>query len=254
MTNPKDSTEAVQGTIADIGSIPRGSVAEYAELFEIHSKLRGLSDKTTDACQMSASITARQRGDVEALAESLRRLETSLRESRNHVETLGVALDRIKIVALNAGLEGARLGDLAGKALIAVSDELRSLTTRGLELLSEQASTVEQVEADRQRLVALSERSHSQLNELESRLREAIGAEQLNHQVLSRLAGALQAATGMDVEAAAHLGQIAEQAKGLVDLLTDLSKTGQPRAVRSALQPVLEPLMAWLSSAADSKP
>jgi hypothetical protein len=36
--------------------------------------------------------------------------------------------------------------------------------------------------------------------------------------------------------------------------LTDLSKAGQPHAVRSALQPVLEPLMVWLSSAADSKP
>jgi methyl-accepting chemotaxis protein len=237
---------------AEIGS--RGSVAEFTQFFEIHALLRGLSDKTTDACQVSSAVITRQRSDVEALSEWLRRLETGLREARNHVDTLGVALDRIKIVALNAGLEGARLGDLAGKALIAVSDELRNLTTRGLELLSEQASTVEQMEADRQRLVVLSERSQSQLSELESKLREALSTEQLNHQALSRFAGALQAATGLDVEAAAHLSQISEQARGLVELLTGLSKPEHQRAVRSALLPALEPLVAWLLSSADPKP
>jgi hypothetical protein len=253
MTTTKDSTAATESAVDGALVSSHGSVAEFTELFEIHATLRGISDKTTEACQVSASVISRQRGDVEALSEWLRRLEAGLREARNHVDTLGVALDRIKIVALNTGLEGARLGDLAGKALIAVSDELRSLTTRGLELLSEQASTVEQMEADRQRLVALSERSQSQLSELESKLREALTSEQLNHQALSRFAGALQAATGLDIEAAARLGRISEQARGLVELLTGLSKPEHQKAVRLALLPELEPLVAWLSRAADPK-
>ncbi len=256
MTKKLDLDSTLPMLDADDGAADgrHGSVAEFTELFEIHALLRSFSDKTTDACQVSSAVTTRQRGDVEALSEWLRRLETSLREARNHVDTLGAALDRIKIVALNAGLEGARLGDLAGKALIAVSDELRNLTTRGLELLSEQASTVEQMEADRQRVVVLSERSQSQLSEVESRLREALSTEQLNHQALSRFAGALEAATGLDVEAASHLSQISEQARSLVKLLTGLSKPEHQRAVRSALLPALEPLVLWLSSSADPKP
>jgi hypothetical protein len=253
-TKDMDSTLPTQGAMDGAAASSLGSVAEFTELFEIHALLRSLSDKTADACQVSSAVTSRQRGDVDALSEWLRRLDTSLREARNHVDTLGAALDRIKIVALNAGLEGARLGDLAGKALIAVSDELRNLTTRGLELLSEQASTVEQMEADRQRVVVLAERSQSQLSELESRLREALSTEQLNHQALSRFAGALQAATGLDVEAASHLSQISEQARNLVSLLTGLSKPEHQKAVRLALRPALEPLVVWLSSSADSKP
>jgi hypothetical protein len=240
------------------GSDPAGSllgpIADVTELFEIHALLQTLSDQITDHCQASASVMTQQRGDIEALSEWLRRLESSLREARNHVDTLGVALDRIKIVALNTGLEGARLGDLAGKALISVSDELRTLTSRGLELLSEQASTVEQMEADRQRLVTLTEHNQARSSELESRLREALSSEQLTHQTLSRLAVALQHSTGLDVEAAARLSRISEQTRSLVESLTTLSKPEHRHAVRSALVPALEPLLAWLSSAADSKP
>jgi len=231
----------------------RRSLAEFAELYEIHATLRGLSDKTTEICQGSAAVITRQRGDAEALSEWLRRIETSLREARNHVDTLGVALDRIKVVALNAGLEGARLGDLAGKALIAVSDELRSLTTRGLELLSEQACTVEQMEADRQRLATLSERSQAQLSDLESRLRDALATEHLNHQALSRFGSALQVKTGLDTESAARLGQISAQTRGLLELLAGLAKPEHQDAVRVALRPALEPLVTWLSSPADPK-
>jgi hypothetical protein len=230
-----------------------GPIAHAAELFEIHALLQKCCDQTTDHCQAASPVVARQRGEIEALSEWLRRFETSLREARSHIDTLGVALDRIKIVALNTGLEGARLGDLAGKALIAVSDELRSLTSRGLELLSEQACTVEQMEADRQRLAALTESSQAQLGELESRLREALASEQLIHQGLLRFATTLRQSTGLDVEAAAGVSRVSEQARGLVESLASLAKSERQPAVRAALLPALEPLIAWLSSVAETK-
>jgi hypothetical protein len=255
MTPPNDSDSTTPLPAAGEGaeSSLRGPIAHAAELFEIHALLQKHSDQTADHCQASSPVVARQRGEIEALSEWLRRFETSLREARSHIDTLGVALDRIKIVALNTGLEGARLGDLAGKALISVSDELRTLTARGLELLSEQACTVEQMEADRQRLVALTERSQSHLSELESRLREALASEQLTHQGLLRFATTLRQSTGLDVEAAAGVSRVSEQARGLVESLAGLAKSERQTAVRAALLPALEPLIAWLSSVAEPK-
>lgn len=253
-SNPSEPNAAMAQARESATPAEGAPLAELAEFFEIQAALQRLSERTTDVCQSSSGAITRQRGEIDALSEWLRRLETSLREARNHVETLGVAFDRIKIVALNTGLEGARLGDLAGKALISVSDELRNLTTRGLELLAEQAATVEQMEADRQRLVTLSERSRSHLGELDAGLREALSAEHSTHQTLSRFASALQKATGLDVEAAAQLSRISAQARGLVDSLTGLSKPEHQNAVRVALTPALAPLVAWLSSSPDPKP
>jgi hypothetical protein len=251
--NDQDSITPLKVPGDGADDVPGGATAHAAELFEIHALLQKYNDQTTDHCRASSPVVARQRGEIDALSESLRRFETSLREARSHIDTLGVALDRIKIVALNTGLEGARLGDLAGKALIAVSDELRSLTSRGLELLSEQAGTVEQMEADRQRLVAVTERSQSQLSELESRLREALASEQLTHQGLLRFAETLRQSTGLDVEAAAGVSRVSEQARGLVESLAGLAKSERQSAVRAALLPALEPLVAWLSSIAETK-
>ena len=248
MTNPSEFESN------DSGAIGGGVSPDLTELFEVHAGLRQSSDTAIEQCQASSGVISRQRGEIEALSEWLRRFETNLRETRNHVDTLGVALDRIKIVALNTGLEGARLGDLAGKALISVSDELRNLTTRGLELLAEQADVVEQMEGDRQRVEALVERGQTQVKELESRLREAIAAEQAAHQLLTRLAKVLESTTGLDVETAKRLGRVSEQARGLVESLASLSKPEHERAVRAALLPALQPLVVWLSRAADPKP
>lgn len=249
-----DSTPSTDTPAHHSTAIPLGPISDLALLYEIHSQLRNASEETVAGCQASSEILVRHRGEFEGLSEWLRRFESSLRESRNHVDTLGVALDRIKIVALNTGLEGARLGDLAGKALIAVSDELRSLTSRGLELLSDQASTVEQMDLDRQRLIELTDRTQSNLSEIETKLQEALSAEHSCHQAIERFASALEQATGFDAEAAARLGRISEQARGLAESLTSVSKSEHQNAVRHALLPALQPLVDWLSSSVESKP
>lgn len=229
-------------------------INDFAAMFEIRAQLQRVNEQAEGHCRASSLVVSSHRSEIEGLSELLRRLETSLREARNHVETLGVALDRIKIVALNTGLEGARLGDLAGKALIAVSDELRNLTSRGLELLSEQASSVEQMELDRQRLLALVDRSQVQMNEIESRLREILAAEQVAQRELDRFSNVLEQATGLDPESAARLGRISEQARELAASLATLAKPEHDDRVRAALLPALQPFLAWLTSSVDTKP
>jgi ferritin-like metal-binding protein YciE len=232
---------------------PLGGISECARIFEIHAVLQEACSKAIDQCQSSVATVTQQRGDFDELSEWLRRFETHLHEARNHVERLGVAFDRIKIVALNTGLEGARLGDLAGKALVAVSDELRSLTSRGLDILSEQATTIEQLETERQRLLALGERSENQVNDVEARLRDALSAQHTSQTELQRLATALQQSTGLDVEAAARVSRITEQARNLAELLDGLS-TEHRKVTHAALAPALGPIVTWLAKDPDSLP
>lgn len=252
-SSPSGSTPETQTTMGGAVHADR-HVVNAAELFELLAQIRSTNQQTFDHFQSCATALSQQCGEVEVLLEWVRRLETNLREAKNHVETLATALDRIKIVALNTGLEGARLGDLAGKALMAVSDELRTLTSRGLELLSEQVSTVEQMEADRQRLDVMTERIQSHLSDLDASLREATSSERSIGQLLSRLESTLQQSTGMDAETALRLGKISEQARALVALVTDLPKPEQQQAMRHALLPAIEPLLGWISSTAGKLP
>lgn len=252
-SSPSGSTPETQ---TSMGAAARDGVpfTNAAELFELLAQVRSAHHQILDHFQTSATALSQQCGEVEVLLEWVRRLETNLHEAKNHVETLATALDRIKIVALNTGLEGARLGDLAGKALMAVSDELRSLTSRGLELLSEHVSTVEQMEADRQRLDVMTDRIQSHLSDLDASLREATSSGRSGGQLLSRLESALQQSSGLDAETALRLGKISEQARGLVALVTDLSKPEQQQAMRTALLPAIEPLLVWLSSTTGKVP
>lgn len=229
-------------------------VSNAAELFELLAQVRSSGQQSVEHFQSSAAALSQQCGEIEVLSEWVRRLETNLREAKSHVDTLATALDRIKIVALNTGLEGARVGDIAGKALMAVSDELRTLTSRGLELLSEHVSTVEQMEADRQRLDVMTERIQAHLSDLEANLREAISSQRASGQLLLRLETALQQSTGLDPEAALRLGKISEQARELVALVSDLTKPAQQQALRGALLPALEPLFTWLANTSGTRP
>jgi hypothetical protein len=256
MTTPCHSgtSESTDPAKPSAPNTPLGPMPEFAELFAIRALLQKLSEQTTTQCQMASTITARQRGDIETILDSLRRFETSLREARSHVDTLGVALDRIKIVALNTGLEGARLGDVAGKALVTVSDELRVLTSRGLELLSEHASTVEQLEQEHRRIAELAENGQTNLRELDGQQRAALGCEDQKRAALARFAEILKESTGLDVEAAERLGRIEEQARGLVESLAVLAQPEHRRIARCALLPALQPLLTWLASGGENEP
>src|SRR6188768_4562036 len=72
----------------------------------------------------------RQRTELDAVQDSAQKLAARGRDIRNSLQVLRESLDRAKLSALNAGLEGARLGEPVGKALVVMSDEQRNLLAR----------------------------------------------------------------------------------------------------------------------------
>src|SRR5437868_3775892 len=72
----------------------------------------------------ASSLIARQHAELEAVQEAGQRLGARGRDVRNSLQLVRESVDRAKLTALNAGLEGARLGEPLGKALVAMGDEV----------------------------------------------------------------------------------------------------------------------------------
>jgi hypothetical protein len=240
-TSPSDERGSVVG-------LPENTGLDAAELFGIHAELTLAKETLLEVSRKVDVLFSQKHSDVAMLTDWERRFEEQVREARGNVEMLGTALDRIKLVALNTGLEGARLGDLAGKVLVGVSDELRQLASRGLELLLEQASVIERLETERKQLLQTIERSNQRvitltdLHELTERLEEQ------GHHSIERLAVELERGTGLDVEAQARVTVATEQAKGLVSTLVALEKPEQRRIAREAILTELGQVLRFLST------
>ena len=108
-----------------------------------------------NAEQRTASAgLARQHLELEAVQEAAQNLAARSHDIRNSLQVLRESVDRAKLSALNAGLEGARLGEPIGKALVVMSDEQRNLLARALDALQEHGGLLAEVERDRDRCLA----------------------------------------------------------------------------------------------------
>jgi len=242
------STPPGEAPQAAVASHPMHSLAsESSELFEIHSALQEAGKRLNEAREAAQMLGTSQKSEAGYLVDFARRFEEQVLEAHSRVELLGAALDRIKIVALNTGLEGARLGDLAGKVLVGVADELRQLTARGLELLLEQTSALEQLEKERLRLRDVTERNQKHLTLLDNLEQSCKEAEAGATIATLRLSQALERSTGLDGEAQARVVQTAERARELAALLAKFDKPAQRQVARQALLLELEPLLLFLS-------
>ncbi len=198
----------------------------------------------------TAAVT-RGRGELELLGESLRVLPARSRELRTNVQLLREALDRAKLSALNAGLEGARLGDPMGRVLVDLAGDLRDLLGRAVGTLEEHASLLTELERERDRVA-------ESLASVRSALAaggEALGRAQPLRRELAKALAELErqaaAALGTDPQTARLLASAAEQARTLGQTLQTLVESGAVEAARD----LVEPLRAALGAAnASEKP
>src|SRR5438132_6036990 len=70
-----------------------------------------------ESTQRIASTVAKQRGGVDAVNDRARSAGTRAQELSTSFARIVDAFERLGLVALNAGLEGARLGESVGRSL-----------------------------------------------------------------------------------------------------------------------------------------
>lgn len=206
-----------------------------------HAKAsKSLSELLPVAERLTGTL-AHTRSALDALAERERRSHATRTELSVATSRVREGLGRLGIVALNAGLEGARIEGPAGRALAMVADEIRQIAMRCT------ASTDEIVDALRGGAEE-AEKVAAALTDTRERLTAAavdassVGA--LAHATdgaLTELGDRLGRATGVDPEVAAALDRAQTHARELVSALSLASSRGLVR--RAALRPVLEPLL-----------
>ena len=193
----------------------------------------------------ASAAAAQQRTALDATADHLRLLENRGRDIRSTSARARDVLERVRLIALNAGLEGLRLGDPTGKALVTVAEELRALIHRGVEALDEHSNTAEQMDTERIKLQHELVQARSHGSTLADELLRAQGTQHEAKQALAELSTILQASAGANREIASQAGAAATHAKQLAESLDSLlgSREGRSLAART-LAPTLEALGA----------
>jgi methyl-accepting chemotaxis protein len=101
-----------------------------------------------EAAHAIAAHVAKQRAAADVLNDRVHTASARALELGAGFGRVTDAFERLGLVALNAGLEGARLGESQGRSLLLVSDEVRTHVSRGSESARELTGTLNDIAAD----------------------------------------------------------------------------------------------------------
>src|SRR5262249_38187439 len=133
------------------------------------------------------------------------------------------AFERLGVVALNAGLEGARAGEAQGRALLLLSEEIRANVVRGADAAAELGRAVDEIAAESAEVRRQIERSRNEGNDVVQEAAQLQAAAVAATRALDDLGALLRRATGIDPEMARVVALAAEHARGLMTALSALS-------------------------------
>jgi hypothetical protein len=187
--------------------------------------LRSGADAEQASGQAQAQA-ARQASEIEGLLEGGERLALRGRDLRAGVQELRDTLERGRLSTLNAALEGARLGEAAGRALMAMTDEVRSALGRSADVLDEHAARVAELERERERLVLALGPLSDAARAVATEVSRAAERNRSQRDALSELAQELRQRLGVDPELGGLVARAAREAAELLDTLSALEARG----------------------------
>jgi methyl-accepting chemotaxis protein len=229
------------------------SAADESALWSAHERASSAVHDTGEAAQRIASQIAKQRGTVDALADRTRAVSARSQDLSASFARIVDAFARLELVALNAGLEGARLGEGAGQGLTLVSDEVRAQATRGSEASRELATSLSEVGSELVQVHASLERARDAAADVAQEAARVGGASADAERALGEIADRLKKTTGSDPETARAISEATEHARALVASLGTLSGKVPQAILLSAMRPVLEPLARLLEGEAEAE-
>jgi hypothetical protein len=184
---------------------------------------------SADADQASGQAqaqAARQAAEIESLLEGGERLALRGRDLRASVQELRDTLERGRLSTLNAALEGARLGEVAGKALMAMTDEVRSALGRSADVLDDHATRVAELERERERMVLALGPLADAARAVASEITRAADRARSQRDALAELSLELRQQLGVDPELGGLLARATREASDFLETLTALEARG----------------------------
>jgi methyl-accepting chemotaxis protein len=223
------------------------SAAEETALWNAHDRALAASRDASGAAQRIAQNVGKQRSAVDGVADRARTIATRAQDVSSTFSRVVDVFERLALIALNAGLEGARLGENEGKALLLVSDEVRAHATRGGETARDMAGALAEVSAELAQLNASIGPARDITGEVAQEAARVAGSCADGEAALVELAEKLRKTTGSDPETVKAITETAENARALVSSLTALSGKVPRNLLLSALRPALDPLARLLA-------
>lgn len=215
---------------------------DAGQLFEDHQQLVETTETALSISSGSGATATQQRQALDAASDQIDRGKNRIRELRGAGQALRERLEQMQIVALNAGLEGARLGQATGAPLLLVADETKAQVKRALAAVEEQSAMLNQLEAAREQLGEQLATARAHSAKLAEELLRTQAAQRDAHRLATGLGERLSRATGADPEVARSLTRVRTHAEGLIAELSALSARGQP-AVVEVMRPYLKQLL-----------
>lgn len=215
------------------------SAEERQRLAESLAEALKASTDAEQASGMAQAQASRQAAEIEALLEGGERLALRGRDLRASVQELRDTLERGRLSTLNAALEGARLGEVAGKALLSMTEEVRSALGRSADVLDEHATRVADLERERERLVlALGPLADAARN-VATEVTRAAERNRTQRDALAELSVELRQQLGVDPELGGLLARASREASDLLDTLSALEARGAEQEARSLRERIL---------------
>jgi hypothetical protein len=190
---------------------------------------------STDAEQASGQAqaqAARQAAEIEGLLEGGERLALRGRDLRASVQELRDNLERGRLSTLNAALEGARLGEVAGRALMSMTEEVRSALGRSADVLDDHAARVAELERERERLVLALGPLADAARAVATEVSRAAERNRSQRDALTELAAELRKQLGVDPELGGLVARATREATDLLDTLAALEARGAQNEAR----------------------
>lgn len=227
------------------------TLTEEGALWGAHERACSSVRDAGDAAQRIASHVAKQRGTVDGLADRARATAARAQDLSASFARVTDAFARLELVALNAGLEGARLGEGAGHALGMVSDEVKAQASRGAEASRELATALSEASAELVQVHGNLDRAREAASEVAQEAARVGGAAADAERALAEMRDRLRKSTGSEPETARAIAEASDHARALVNALGALSGKAPKAVVLAALRPVLEPLSKLLDDDED---
>jgi methyl-accepting chemotaxis protein len=251
---PVDPPKQKQRLLRLLRRTPKGiralgdrTTADVSALWSAHERALLRARDAGAAAQRIASSAARQRASIDAVADRMRALSSRAGELEAGLARVIDAFERLALVALNAGLEGARRGETEGRQLGLVGDEVRAHSIRGAEAARELGSGLSQVVMELEQLDSSVAQAQTVVAEVTQDSARALGAASDAESALTDIGERVKRTTGSDPETVRAIAEASERARALVAALSTLSGK-VPRALLSAaLRPALEPLARLLA-------
>ncbi len=225
---------------------PARATLDDAGLWSAHELATRSLDESGALAERVAAAVARQRGTVDAAGERANLVAARAEGIQASSARVSETFERLGVVALNAGLEGARVAEPAGRALMLVSDEIRANVARGAEAARELSAVAREVADESVELRRQIERSRGDVGEVGEEAAKLRASAQQAARALEDLGQRLRKATGVDPELARAVAQAAEHARGLMGALSTLATAPHARTVVDALRPLTGPLSKLL--------